>query len=80
LELNENELRLLELCSEAKPIAELMAALGWKNRTKFRNRYVSPLINQELLGMTIPDKPKSRLQKYRTSQLGKDLIGSKSKK
>jgi ATP-dependent DNA helicase RecG len=32
--------------------------------------YVSPLINEQLLAMTIPDKPKSKYQKYVTTPKG----------
>ena len=43
-----------------------MAYLGYASRTKFSRKYVKPLIDAGLLVLTIPDKPNSRLQKYRT--------------
>lgn len=52
-----------------------MNVLGWKNRSKFRNRFIVSLINRGLLKMTHPDKPNSRLQKYQITELGKKAIG-----
>jgi len=31
----------------------------------FRQRYLLPALTEKLIEMTIPDKPNSRLQKYR---------------
>lgn len=50
-----------------------MELFNWSNRTKFRNKYIVPLLNIGVLEMTIPDKPNSRLQKYRLTELGKQL-------
>ena len=44
---------------------ELMAALGLSDRKSFRMRYIQPALEAGLIEMTIPDKPNSRLQKYR---------------
>jgi predicted transcriptional regulator len=41
-----------------------MELAKWKDRTKFRNKYVKPLIELELLEQTIPDKPRSSNQEY----------------
>ncbi|WP_419609862.1 Fic family protein, partial [Thiolapillus sp.] len=45
--------------------SELMAALGLSDRKSFRERYLQPALQAGLIEMTIPDKPNSRLQKYR---------------
>lgn len=52
---------------------EIMDLLGWHDRTKFRNKYITPLIETGILEMTIPEKPNSRLQKYRLTILEKQL-------
>jgi len=44
---------------------ELMEALGLSDRKSFRQRYLLPALQIGLIEMTIPDKPNSRLQKYR---------------
>jgi hypothetical protein len=48
----------------------MMNVVGRQNRTKFRDAVVRPLIEAGLLELTIPDKPKSRLQRYRTTAAG----------
>jgi ATP-dependent DNA helicase RecG len=44
---------------------ELMTALGLKDRKHFADTYLQPALKQGLIEMTRPDKPNSRLQKYR---------------
>lgn len=43
----------------------LMAALGLSDRKSFRMRYLLPALEAGLIEMTLPDKPNSRLQRYR---------------
>ena len=43
----------------------LMEKLGLKSRNALRNNYLKPAIEQNLVTMTIPDKPNSRNQKYK---------------
>lgn len=49
---------------------ELQARLGLKDRKSFRERYLKPALDAGLIEMTIPDKPNSRLQKYRLTGFG----------
>lgn len=44
---------------------ELQTALGLQDRKSFSERYLKPALNAGLIEMTIPEKPNSRLQKYR---------------
>lgn len=74
--LNQEELKLLKNCHESKSIIELMQLLDWKNRTKFRNRFIIPLIEQGLLAMTVPDSPNSRLQRYLITEAGKKYLNN----
>ena len=52
---------------------ELMAALGLSDRKHFQLRFQQPAIAAGLIEMTLPDKPKSRLQRYRLTEAGKAL-------
>lgn len=47
-----------------------MALAGKTNRTKFRDQVIKPLLDEGLIAMTLPDKPTSRLQKYRLTPKG----------
>ena len=49
----------------------LLDALGLSDRKSFREIYLEPAIKQGLVEMTIPDKPKSILQKYRLTAKGR---------
>ena len=53
---------------------ELQAALNLRGRVNFRQKYLTPALKAGLIAMTIPDKPNSRLQKYRLTEQGNDLI------
>ena len=44
---------------------EIMEKLNLKHRDTFRKNYLLPSINEGLVEMTIPDKPRSNKQKYR---------------
>lgn len=43
---------------------ELMQKLNLKAKEGFRRNYLRPAIDQNLIYMTIPDKPKSKNQRY----------------
>jgi ATP-dependent DNA helicase RecG len=67
-------LKVLNLCKDAPKMTDLMEAFSWSDRTKFRNKYLNPLIGEGLLEMTIPDKPQSSLQRYRLTAKGKEWM------
>lgn len=50
---------------------ELQEKLNFKNREHFRKAYLNVAIDDGLIEMTIPDKPKSIYQKYRLTEKGK---------
>ena len=52
-----------------------MHIAGRSDRTKFRNQILKPLLDAGLVEMTLPDKPNSRLQKYRSTDQGRALLG-----
>jgi len=45
----------------------------WKT---FQANYLSPLLKDKLLERTIPDKPTSRLQKYRLTERGTKMLAT----
>ena len=59
-----SEKQILELCKTAKSLKEIAQHFGYKDVYKFKNNYMNSLLEQNKLQMTIPDKPKSRNQKY----------------
>jgi ATP-dependent DNA helicase RecG len=46
---------LLNFAQKPHPTKEMMELLEWKNRTKFRKKYINPLLEISVLNMTIPD-------------------------
>lgn len=58
---------LLELLRQQGELGTLDIAerLNLKNRKHVRTAYINPALDQGLIEYTIPDKPSSRLQKYR---------------
>ncbi len=59
-----SEEKILELCRTEKSLKEITQYFGYKDVYKFKNKYINQLLKQNKLQMTIPDKPKSRNQKY----------------
>lgn len=66
--------KLLIFCQETRTIAEMLSYMSYSDRTKFRKKYIYPLLDAEIIQMTIPDKPNSRNQKYQLTANGWDLI------
>ena len=53
---------------------DAMTALRLTHRPTFRENYLNPALDAGLIERTIPDKPKSRLQKYRLTELGQSTL------
>lgn len=53
--------------------SSLQQKLGLANRDHFRKAFLNPAINEGFIEMTIPDKPNSRMQKYRLTLKGQEL-------
>ena len=75
LGLSQDQVQVLELAATPRSLQELMEPSGRTNRTKFRDQVVAPLLEAGLLEMTIPDKPRSPRQRYRTTLAGARLVG-----
>lgn len=68
-------LQILFYCLEALPLDEVLSKMGYTNKQSFRDRYLKPLFNEGLLERTIPDKPNSKYQRYKTSNKGLLFLG-----
>lgn len=55
---------IIEFCAVPRSKKEMMEYLALVNVNHFRKAYLKPLLDSGRLIMTIPDKPKSRNQKY----------------
>jgi Fic family protein len=65
LKLTSDQLFVFEHIEGEMSLVELMALLNRKDRTKFRQQVLVPLMALDLVEATIPDKPTSSRQKYR---------------
>ena len=55
---------IIDLCKEPKSVQEIMDYFGFKSRTSFRRKYFTPMLEQGILKMTVPEKASSKNQKY----------------
>lgn len=66
--------RLVHILEGEMSRQELMRALELKDEKHFRQRYQQVAVEHGWIEMTIPDKPRSRLQRYRLTQRGQELL------
>ena len=57
---------VIEFCKEEKSLQEIMAYLKLNDRKHFKSAVLNPLIQKNLIALTIPNKPRSPKQKYIT--------------
>ena len=67
-------LRLLSVIQGEMMRTEIQARLGLKHMPHLRDAYLRPALEGGFIEMTIPDKPRSRLQKYRLTEAGQRLL------
>lgn len=75
VKLTATELTILTTC-EANPSTgkDLLAATGYSQRTGNFKRAMERLLSLNLLAFTLPEKPNSRLQKYKLTPQGKQWL------
>jgi len=72
-------LKVLELCKQPYSRKDILERIGFSNHFDNYKRHIEPLLEKQWLEMTIPDKPTSKNQKYKTTKKGlKILQGSKN--
>jgi len=74
-QVSEQVAKILRACSQGpKTKAELLESAGLANAYLNYKRHILPLVQSGVLELTIPDKPNSRLQKYRLTEKGRALL------
>lgn len=76
-QVTEQVAKVLKAARTSRIREELQAAAGIAHREHFRLSYLKPLLAAGWLGTTIPDKPQSRLQKYRLTEVGAKALKEK---
>jgi len=69
--------KILAFSSLPRSRKEIMDLLGISTHPKNYERHITPLIEKGLLTMTLPDKPKSKKQKYISTRKGKQFLKRK---
>lgn len=53
---------------------QIQEALSLKHRDHFEKAYLKPALAVQVIEMTQPDKPRSRLQRYRLTAIGRQWL------
>ncbi len=69
LDLSEEQRMVLAVSKGPQPLLALMGQCGRTDRTKFKKQVLNPLLEAGLLIMTIPGKPQSPKQRYRSTEV-----------
>jgi Fic/DOC family protein len=79
LQVTPQVVRVLEACQQPSTRRELQSALKLLDRVHFHEKYLFPTISAGFLEMTNPDKPMSKLQKYRLTPAGLAFLKAQKK-
>ena len=78
-QVTEQVMRLLQaLLEEPRSTKALLKALSLTHRPTFLQNYLQPALALSLIEMTQPDSPRSPTQKYRLTDLGKQVLATKN--
>jgi ATP-dependent DNA helicase RecG len=69
-----DQVEILHKCQIESSLLDLMELSGKTNRTKFRDQVLKPLLADELIKPTIPEKPTSSKQRYRLTAKGRQML------
>jgi len=79
VELSMWQVNILSACSQGEKTGkELLTVAGYQNRTGNFKKGLQRLVDDRLIEYTIPDKPNSRLQRYRLTAKGQARMAEKS--
>jgi hypothetical protein len=65
---------VLRFCQTPRKASEIQKLLRLRHRESFQNNYLKPSLETGWLERTIPDKPRSRMHRYRTTEAGHKAI------
>ena len=75
--LSDREVAMLRACVAVEATSkDLQTAAGYAGRTRSFERDLNPLLREELLEMTVPDRPTSPAQRYGVTAKGRTAIAS----
>jgi len=72
-------LTILRVAMRETSAADLQSALRLKDRVHFLKKYLEPALEKGFIERTIPDKPRSSKQQYRTTAAGRAVLESPEK-
>jgi len=72
--LNQTELHILACLKSPKATPQLLTELGYSRRTRNYETAMKRLLALKLVEMTLPDKPRSKNQRYRLTKKGKQIV------
>jgi ATP-dependent DNA helicase RecG len=75
-QVSEEVKRLLAIVRKEMSRQEIQSALALRGRENFEARYLKPALEAAFIERTIPDKPNSRLQKYRLTEKGREFAAT----
>ncbi len=78
-QVSEQVIQILEFCKTERNKQEILNHLNLSPAYRNYKRHILPLLQNGLLAFTIPDKPKSRSQKYRTTGSGLAVLKHRAK-
>ena len=68
---------ILEFCRKPQSAKDIMAFSGLKHRETFMRNHLHPMIQEGLLALSVPEKPRSPKQKYVITPSGVSLLETK---
>jgi ATP-dependent DNA helicase RecG len=71
---SDHSIKVLKYCLMPRTRKSILKEIGISNQTKNYKKHIEPLVDKQLLQMTIPENPKNRNQKYKTTQKGKEKL------
>ena len=70
-------IKILDCCQRPSSTPDILKVLGYKTRTRNFRKALDNLIEKQLIEMTIPNKPRSKNQRYRLTEKGKAYLVKK---